>query len=140
MNDQNIKYYVLCIIMIGLSVMMASCSQAYHVEPEGTWVSENSSFSISNYQDDTDSFYVLTYLSGDFGTYTFNLDHYSFRFFIRRRVEQQGEYVFVKDYLSDQQVTFRMGYHIKTGKIHLIHLTMNAEPIIFTRQIIDEDA
>lgn len=128
-------YQFIFVLIFGLSVLLISCSEPYIIELEGTWVNETTSFSIEKYQDDQDSFYVLTYLTGDYGTFTFDFKDYAFHFFIRRRIEVHGEFVYTKEYLSHQEVTFRMSYHVKTNKIHLLHLTLNAEPIIFSKLI-----
>lgn len=125
------KVYVMIFIFFTLAMLIA-CSEPYIIELDGTWVNGDSSFSIELYQDEYDSFYVLTYQSG---TYTFDFKDYAFHFFVRRRVEQQGEFVYIKEYLTHQEVTFRMSYHVKTNKIHLLHLTLNAEPIIFSKLI-----
>jgi len=125
------------LLIISFFLLCASCSKPYVIHLEGTWANETTTFQITKYEDAYDSFYVLTYQLGDYGMHTFDFDGSSFRFFIRRRVEQQGSTVFIKEYLSDEEVTFKMAYHKKTDKIHLLHLTMNAQPIIFSK-IVEE--
>jgi hypothetical protein len=117
-----------------LSFYLFACSDVEVMPLDGVWVSEDLSFEITLYEDDDDSFYVLTYLLGNAGTYTFDVENNQFIFFNRTRTGTEGNYIYHKEILSDEYLLFMMSYSPRSDVIKLLYLNIETEPIVFQRQ------
>ena len=128
------KKYIVYLLAIFFMVTIYGCSETELMPLDGVWVSGEISFEIETYEDEVAQFYVLSYLTGNAGTYTFDLTNNNFVFFERSRSGTPGNYVYHKTILKDSDLYFMMHYSARTDVIQLLYLNFETEPLIFERQ------
>ena len=122
------NYIFLLTIAIAL-LILASCSEPYTIDVEGRWSTGTITFEITSIDHEEGSYYELTYLYGDVGTYLFERDGIRFKFFELSSAQES----YVRTYLGDMDIMFRMEYHIRTDTIRLMYLNFINEPVVFNR-------
>ena len=110
-------------------ILLTSCSEPYTIDVEGRWSTGTITFEITPIVHEEGSYYELTYLYGDYGTYLFERDGIRFKFFEVSSHQQ----TYTRTYLGDMEIMFRMEYHIRTDTIRLMYLNFISEPVIFSR-------
>jgi hypothetical protein len=126
-------------LLLVIILLLMSCKAHELINLDDTWVTEDLSFVITKYEDENDSFFVLTYIEGNHGTYTFELKNNKFKFFERERMGTPGNYTYVKTYLSESDLYFMMSYQVKTDTIQLLYVNIVTEPIVFNRIILEQE-